>query len=65
MHQKKGNGLKQEEMFEGANSVRGVVGWGVVPGSVCNAMFLVFWIQTDSCPFRSAYRGDSVRLTVL
>lgn len=52
-------------MFEGADGVRGVVGWGVVPGSVCNAMFLVFWIQIDSCPFRSAHRGDSVRLTVL
>lgn len=42
-------------MLAGADSVGGRLG-GVVPGNVCNAMFLAVGIQIDSCPFRSTQR---------
>ena len=42
-------------MLAGADSVEQGLG-GVVPGNVCNAVFLTVRIQIDSCPFRSTQR---------
>lgn len=54
-------------MLAGADSVGGRLG-GVVPGNVCNAMFLTVRIQIDSCPFRSTqkrYRAFDTAVVLL